>query len=539
MKKFVFFISILINCLTVEALPNHVDSLLLALDKTVREKRFYEVKRESRIDSLKSLLNKMMTLEERYEIYQEMYREYKRYNMTFALSVAEQKLVIAKELDSLPLIRISEMNVAEIMSIMGMYKEALDVVDEMNCSAMDTAQRLYCFHIYHSLYSLMSENSASQKERNRYNRLIALYKDSLISLIDRNSLGYDVMINGKLIEDERYDESLIIMNRCYERYKHDESQLRIVAYILSDIYSRMGELEKEKEYLAISATADLRTAVKEYIALRKLAVLLYREGQINRAYDYIKCAMEDAAFCGARFRILEISEALPIITAAYDEKIREEREKLLVYLVLISVLSVILMASVVFICKQLKNLSSAKEAIKKMYEDLKVMNENLDELNKTLSESNHVKEEYIGSVFNLCSNYINKMEAYRINLHRILVANRSEEARRMTGTTLVQDELKEFFAHFDAIFLNIYPNFIDEFNSLLKDGEQIIPKVGDILTPELRIFALIRLGITDGSKIANFLHYSPQTVYNYKLKIKNRLSITKDEFEIIMRQIGR
>ena len=480
-----------------------------------------------------------MTLEERYEIYQEMYREYKRYNMTFALSVAEQKLVIAKELDSLPLIRISEMNVAEIMSIMGMYKEALDVVDEMNCSAMDTAQRLYCFHIYHSLYSLMSENSASQKERNRYNRLIALYKDSLISLIDRNSLGYDVMINGKLIEDERYDESLIIMNRCYERYKHDESQLRIVAYILSDIYSRMGELEKEKEYLAISATADLRTAVKEYIALRKLAVLLYREGQINRAYDYIKCAMEDAAFCGARFRILEISEALPIITAAYDEKIREEREKLLVYLVLISVLSVILMASVVFICKQLKNLSSAKEAIKKMYEDLKVMNENLDELNKTLSESNHVKEEYIGSVFNLCSNYINKMEAYRINLHRILVANRSEEARRMTGTTLVQDELKEFFAHFDAIFLNIYPNFIDEFNSLLKDGEQIIPKVGDILTPELRIFALIRLGITDGSKIANFLHYSPQTVYNYKLKIKNRLSITKDEFEIIMRQIGR
>jgi DNA-binding NarL/FixJ family response regulator len=109
----------------------------------------------------------------------------------------------------------------------------------------------------------------------------------------------------------------------------------------------------------------------------------------------------------------------------------------------------------------------------------------------------------------------------------------------MTGSTLIPDELKEFFSLFDAIFLNIYPNFIDEFNSLLKEEEKIIPKADDILTPELRVFALIRLGITDSSKIASFLHYSPQTVYNYKLKIRNKLLVSKDEFSVAMQQIGK
>jgi hypothetical protein len=529
----------LISCFALRVASGRSDSLLLVLDKTIKDKSLYSNKREHRIDSMKTLLNSIIDPEQRYAIYQELYREYKRYNMNSALSVSEQKLLIAQELNSPSLVSTSEMNVAEIMSIMGMYKEALDIVDAMNPRTTDTAQRLYYFHIYHSLYSLMSENSTSQKERNRYDKLTGEYKDSLLSLIDKKSLGYEVIRSGKLIEEERYDEALLVMNPCYEKHKNDDSQLRIVAYVLSDIHARMGEHEKEKEYLAISATADLRMAIKEYIALRKLAVLLYREGEINRAYDYIKCSMDDASFCGARFRILEISETLPIITSAYDRKIRQEREKLLKYLILISVLSVVLLTSVVFICKQLKSLSRAKESIKNMYEDMKAMNKNLDELNKILSESNHVKEEYIGSVFNLCSNYINKMESYRINLHRSLISNRMDEARRMTGSSLVQDELKEFFRHFDAIFLNIYPNFIDEFNSLLKDGEQITPKADDILTPELRIFALIRLGITDGNKIAQFLHYSPQTVYNYKLKIRNKLSISKDEFDLAIRQTGK
>jgi hypothetical protein len=512
---------------------------LLVLDKTIKEKSLYAEKRERRIDSLRTLLNVEADLEQRYHIYQKLYKEYRHYNMNSALSVADKKRMIAEELQNRQLIYIAEMNTAEILGIIGMYKESLDITAKIDRQQLDIQQWSYYFHLYHSLYSLMSDNSMSQKEKSRYDQLISQYKDSLLQNMEINTLGYNLVKNGKLITQGRYDEALHLMNHCFMEYENDESQMGTIAYGLSDIYEKKNDPEKEKQYLAISAISDLRRAVKSHIALRKLAVLLYKEGDINRAYNYIKCSMEDASFCGARFRILEISETLPIITTAYDRKIKQEKEKLLKYLILISLLSIILITSIIFIWRQLKKLSSAKKSIKDMYENMKQMNEDLDELNKKLSESNRVKEEYIGSVFNLCSTYIDKMESYRINLNRNLVASRIEEVRKVTGSTLVPDELKEFFGHFDAIFLNIYPNFIDEFNSLLKKEEKIIPKAGDILTPELRVFALMRLGITDSSKIAVFLHYSPQTVYNYKLKIRNKLLVSKDEFSVAMQQIGK
>jgi len=539
MYKLPFLIFLMLQGTIAFANSKQSDSLLLVLDKTIKEKSRYAEKREQRIDSLRTVLNKEAELERRYRIYHRLYREYRNYNMNSALSTAKKKLMVANELQNQQLIYIAEMNISEILGIMGMYKESLDITDKINRQDLNQQEWSYYFHLYHSLYFLMSENSISEKEKKHYDKLISQYKDSLLQTIEVNTLGYNMVKNGKLVEQGRYDEALHLMNQCYKKYEHDESQLGTIAYGLAEIYEKKGDRERQKQYLAISATADLRKAVKGYIALRKLAVLLYQDGDINRAYSYIKCAMEDATFCGARFRILEISEILPIITTAYDTKIEQEKEKLLKYLILISILSFVLIISILFIWRQLKKLSAAKEAIRKMYEDMKQMNESLDELNKKMSESNHVKEEYIGSVFNLCSTYINKMETYRININRKLVNNQIDEARRATSHSLTAEEIKEFFCNFDAIFLNIYPNFIDEFNALLLDGEQIVSKVDDMLTPELRVYALIRLGITDSSKIASFLHYSPQTVYNYKLKIKNKLAVSKDEFSVAIRNIGK
>jgi hypothetical protein len=539
MHRSVFLIFLLLQGITAFATHKQRDSLLLVLDKAIKEKSAYAEKKERRIDSLKILLAEEPHLEQRFYIYRKLYKEYRRYNMDAALSVADKELAIAKELQNQQYIYIAEMNTSEILGIMGMYKESLDIIDNIDRWKLDKEQWSYYFHLYHSLYSLMYENALPQREKSYYSKLISQYKDSILQVLEINGYDYNLVKNGKLMEQGRYDEALFLLNQCYKKYGSDESLLGTLAYGLSEVYAKKGDAEHEKQYLAISATADLKKAVKSHIALRKLAILLYREGDITLSYNYIKCSMEDAAFCGARFRIMEISETLPIINAAYDRKVEQEKAKLFSYLILISALSFILITSLLFISWQLKKLSAAKKSIKDMYEDMRRINENLDELNKRLSESNHVKEEYIGSIFNLCSTYIDKMEHYRINLNLNLVTGRIGEARKMTSSTLVPDAVKEFFGHFDAIFLNIYPNFIDEFNALLAEGEKIIPKAGDILTPELRVFALIRLGITDSSKIASFLHYSPQTVYNYKLKIRNKLHISKEEFSLAMQQIGR
>ena len=525
-----------------EALAAHsrADSLLLALDKLIREKPFYAQQRERQIDSLKTLLNTEADLDRRYLIYLELYEQYRPYNVYSALSVAEKKLHLAAELQNQQLLYETNMNCAEIFGIMGMYKESLDIIDNIERQKLNKHQLSYYYHLRHSLYSLMSSNAILQKEKDRYDRLISLYKDSILQTFDANALGYALVKNGKLVEQERYDEALQLMTKCYKEYgSYDEPLLGSIAYGLAEIYRKKGDSEKEKEFLAISAIADLQRGVKEYIALRELAILLYQEGDINRAYSYIKCSMEDATFCGARFRVLEITETLPIITAAYERKMKQDKERLLKYLMLISALVLVLVVSVLFTWRQMKKLSSAKKSIQRMYEDLKTMNKNLDELNKTLSESNHVKEECIGSIFNMCSTYINKMENNRVFIHKKALSNDIDDIRNLTSSPLVADELKELFDNFDATFLNIYPNFIDEFNALLADGEQIVPKAGDILPPELRVYALIRLGIADNSKIASFLHYSPQTVYNYKMKIRNKLAVSKEEFSVAIRQIGR
>lgn len=518
---------------------SQVDSLLKILDQTIKDKALFSKQKEYRIDSLKQEESKSVNLEEKYKIYHKLFKEYRHYNMDSALSIAYKKQDISHELQNKKYEQRSNMNVAEIMAIMGMYKEALDIAAQINKKELDIDQMQYYYHLYHSTYYLLFENSLSSREKKYYENLISHYKDSLLQVNEPNTLGYSLVKNGKLVEQHKYKEALELMNHCYLEYGKNQSSIGSLAYGLSDIYEKLGDTEQQKKYLAISATADLRRAVKGYIALRKLATILYNEGDLDRAYAYIRCAMEDATFCKARFRTLEISETLPIITAAYDKKVKQEKANLVKYLILISVLSFILIVSFIYIWQQLKKLSIAKKSIKQMYEDVTQMNENLNELNRKLSESNQVKEEYIGSIFNLCSTYINKMENYRININRKLKAGQTSEIIKITNTTLVTDELKEFFRNFDAIFLNIYPNFIEEFNMLLLPEEQITPKSGDILTPELRVFALMRLGISDSSKVASFLHYSPQTVYNYKLKIRNKLSVSKDEFASKILSIGK
>ena len=250
--------------------------------------------------------------------------------------------------------------------------------------------------------------------------------------------------------------------------------------------------------------------------------------------------MEDAIFCNARLRALEISQILPIINDSYDLKMQQEKDRLASLLGIISLLSLFLMGAILYIYKQLKALSAARKKLKQSNADLEVFNANLNKLNRELSESNLVKEEYIGYVFSMCSAYIDKMEDFRKKTNRKLRAGQIEELLRNTSSSsLVSDELKEFHLSFDTIFLKLYPTFIEEFNSLLLPEKAVVPREEDLLTPELRIFALVRLGISDSAKIADFLHYSTQTVYNYRLKVRNKSRLPKDEFSEAVNRIGR
>lgn len=512
-----------------------IDSLLKVLDSTIKEKAVFEKRKLHRIDSLKLHLLGETNLKKRFNTYNDIFEEYSRYNLDSALQIAYKKQELSEKIGDHILVSAANMNVSEILGRMGMYKESLDILNAIHSATLDSVGKTYYYHLHHSLYNLLEENSLVEKQKSNYKNIILSYKDSLIATLPSTDLTRATMRKGKLLAIGRYNEALQILDSCFIHHQHSERRAGILNYEISDIYEKIGNEELQKKYLIRASINDLRRAVKSYIALRKLAALLYQEGDIERANTYVQCAMEDAISSKARFRTLEISETLPIIAAAYDKKEQQDKDRLIRFLVLISILSVILCVSILYIWRQYKKLAHARLSLDEMYVEVKKMNGELNRFNVQLTESNLVKEEYIGTVFNLCSTYIAKMEAYRININRKLKAGQVEDALKTTNSTnLASTEIKEFLQLFDAVFMNLYPSFIDDFNETLLEEERLYPKNEDILPPELRVFALMKLGITDSSKIATFLHYSPQTIYNYKLRIKNKLAISKEEFSQIM-----
>lgn len=312
-------------------------------------------------------------------------------------------------------------------------------------------------------------------------------------------------------------------------------------------YQRLGNIDKQKENLLISSIADLQASVREYVSLRQLAVLLFQEGDIENAHEFLQIAMDDAQKCNARLRILEINDIFPIVNAAFVKKIQEQKMQQRVSIEIISLLVLFLLAAIWRIWKQLKKTSEAHRETKEANNQLKRLNAELVDFNKRLTKSNHaiaenskIKEEYIAQYMDQCSLYIEKIDAYRKSLNKLLSAGKIDDLKKvLKSTDLMDDELKAFYRNFDATFLKLFPTFVTDFNKLLISEGQIVLKKEGQLNTELRVFALIRLGITDSVKIAQFLRYSVTTIYNYRTKTRNKALGNRNELEKRVMEIGR
>ena len=291
----------------------------------------------------------------------------------------------------------------------------------------------------------------------------------------------------------------------------------------------------------------MKSAVREYISLRKLAVLLYQEGDIDRAYSYLKLCMDDAVFCNARLRILEILQIFPLINDTYQQKAEKQQEQMKWALISISLLSIFLLIAIFYVYKQMKRVAAARHEVIDANKRLKELNEELHRYNLQLKEANHIiaensylKEEYIGRYMDQCSVYLEKMDNYRRSLGKIAATGKVDELyKNIKSSKFIEEELKEFYANFDNTFLQLFPTFVEDFNTLLAEGEQIYPKANERMSTELRIFALIRLGITDSVKIAQFLRYSVTTIYNYRTKVRNKAAGDRDQLEQEVMKIGK
>jgi hypothetical protein len=524
---------------------NNFDSLLNELDKTVADYQFYSNKKEIEINKLKGLLKYTSTDLQKYAIYGKLYSEYKSYQSDSALIYARKSFLIAKKLNDIQKINNARLNLASIMGTLGMYKEATDILNTININTTPDLKG-YFFTVNSVVYGYMSDYAASPQEKEKYIVLTKKYRDSSLNLYTTQSSPYIMAKSSRFLETGKYNETLHLLLNYFPNIDHNSPDRAVIAYIISQGYRQKKDPEQEKKWLTISAISDLQLAKKEYISLRSLAFIMYENGDIDRAYKYIKRSLEDALFCNARLRTYEISKMLPIINEAYQKQNETNRLQLVLFLISASILSVFLLAVLFLLFKQMKKLSKAKQdlslantQLSKLNKELHTFNEKLNETNYTLTEANILKEIYIGRYMDQCSDYIGKLDEYRRKLNVMATTGKMNNLiSAVKSKQFIENELKDFYTNFDKTFLQLFPNFIEEFSNLLVDDEVIQLKEGELLNTELRIFALIRLGIKDSAKISTFLRYSISTIYNYRSQLKNKAAGPREEFEAKVMRIG-
>jgi cell division protein FtsB len=318
----------------------------------------------------------------------------------------------------------------------------------------------------------------------------------------------------------------------------------IITSTMSFYYSQMGDKDNQMLCLIKSAESDLEGCIRENTSLRAIADRLFDEGDIDRAYRYMRVAVDDANFYGTRLRNIQASRIVPKILDAYQTKQDRNSRNMMWLLGIISVIALLLVGGVIAIYQLLKRYRRLNEQKKAINEQLHQVNvqlgdtvEQLHESNGLLREREKLKEEYIARFLTLSSRFVDRGEEQRKALYRLYRDRKTEDlARELKSTHFGNENAKLFYENFDHAFLNIYPTFVDEVNKLLQEDGKIEVKQGRRLTTESRVLALIRIGITDNQSIANILRASLTTIYTYRSKLKAR-ALNKDDFEAQVKAI--
>lgn len=494
-------------------------TLEASLDEAICGHQHYVGLREDRIAQLKQQLSQTDTIStDFFRWNREIYKEYQAYLCDSALHYLNHNLRWAERKELLELANETRLELVYLMASIGMYQEAFDVLEQVKRSTLSARLLPDYYRCYFKLYSESGAYTQDASFRQHYKEQSRCYIDSLMQVLTPTSALYLERKEMREAAAGNLDEAFRINDARLASVQPNTPEYALVTYHRSRLYQQIGNREEEKRYLTLSALTDIRLAITDHASLWNLAKLLYEEGDIERAYQYIRFSWNETNRYNARSRSLQTAGILSLIDLTYQAMQEKQSERLRLYLLLISALTLLLVVAVLYINRQMKRLSVARN--------------HLQQTNKQLEISNHIKEEYIGRFLNLCSMYIDRLDTYRRMVNKKISTGQTEELLKMVRSRDMLDSgLKELYENFDAAFLHLFPDFVEKFNDLLQPEERIVLRKGDLLNTELRIFALIRLGIDDSSQIAEFLRYSVNTIYNYRARVKNKARISREDFE--------
>lgn len=549
--------------LPVSAHGRDVEQLLSRLDSVVAHPQAWESIKQHRIAELRHKEPQIRTIEERYWYNKNLYEEYAVFNADSAMAYADRNYAIAERLGDEGRKTEWLINKSFLLSVTGLLKEAQDVIEDIDEDKVPADLRSSYYNQLAYLYSHYGQYmGAPQNHPGDYYVQSTNYQDSTFKWADSNDQFYLWYKGWTILKGPAEERGNFIteLKEMVDSSRMDTRTDAMNAYLLARLYEKNKDEENRIKYLAVSAICDVMTANKDIASLEELGKIMLAEGDIDRAYSYVNFCRTQAQEFNNRVRSVTLANSERAIHDVYSQRDRSQQARLSVYLGILAMLSLILVVATIVLIRKNKSLKESRSNLNSLNErlsnnvtelsalrdaqeetnrKLKEMNEQLTQVNDQLKESNVIKEEYVGQVFSLCSEYINKLEEFRKDVSRKLkVGQTSALMKSVESSTMVQNELKEFYRTFDTIFLNLFPDFVKDFNALLRPEEQIVLGEGDLLNTPLRIYALVRLGITDSVKIAALLHYSAQTVYNNRLRMRNKAIIPRETFADAVRNLG-
>jgi len=542
-----FFSSIILFIFIIHPLlsKTEMDSIFQTLLQVMRDKKVYMIEKEQRINNINQLFKTpVLTDYQLYSIYNQLYHEYITYKIDSAVYFCEKNLIIANKLNNLEYIYDTKLDLSFSYWLEGRFLEAFGLLNNLNRKSFGNLPEQFLINYYES-YKRLYLYYASGDKNNPYYHISNLYRDSLLNIVPENSQSHRILKAEKLTDENDTQGAEQLLLEALQYSPPESHELAMFSNILATIYRQDGNRELEKKYYALSAICDIKNAIKENTSMMALAMLLYEEGDIDNAYIFMKSSFEDAVFCNSRFRTFEISKIFPIIDSDYQEKTTEQKAELQKFLIIVSLLSLFLIVAVIYVYMQMKRIARIRKELYRTNVKLNELNQDLQEsnnqllgVNYRLAETNKVKEVYLGKFIDLCSSYIEKLDNYRRSLNKTANSGKIEELfKSLKSSKFIENELSDFYTNFDETFLRIYPTFISDFNALFPEEEKQTVKQSELLNTELRVYALIRLGINDSAKIAVFLRYSITTIYTYRSKLKNK-SLYPENLEEQVMKIG-
>ncbi|GAA4324625.1 DUF6377 domain-containing protein [Mucilaginibacter gynuensis] len=502
------------------------DELLDKLNTELSRKSEYDAQKEARIASLKMALHRSPgSLTHQFDLCSKLYDEYKAYQYDSAYVYANKLSKLSLGLKDISKEYYSRVKVGFILLSSGMFKETFDSLKGINTALLDDSIKLE----YYALMMRANFDLANYDNDNQYSPIYIAqankYIDSAIAISAPGSYN-NLYLNGyKKIKNNNPKGATADFQKLLNNYKLTTHQNAIVSSTLGNIYLKDKQLrDKGIELLIQAVISDIQSSTKETLAIFWLAEIYYKNGDIKNAYNYIQQAMADADFYGARQRRVQISSILPMVAAEKLNYIEKEKTRFLIFLVSLIVLVLLVIVISVMLFKQLKNLKAKEKIIEETNAELEI-------INNKLVEDTHIKEEYIGYFFNVISGYILKLEKLKRSVDTKLAQKRYDHIQLIVDNIQIKKERDALFHTFDHIFIKIFPNFLVSFNNLFKKEDQIWPKNDEVLTTDLRIFALIRLGVTDTETISKILEYSEKTIYVYKMRLKAKSLFPAEEFD--------